>query len=183
MASATPSRCQPEFHGQGPLQFRLNRSRMDTGASIITRSRGQPVSTSESNRQIGLHPPGTIAGSKPTRSSRAVANFVCRSCKPASVTCLTGRLLREKSFAGSPKRLVMQEEFEPILATVSHTDEAASTIWPRIEARHQALFGTQNESQLSTMVSDRRQSESDYVAAIHTEKQQRSESDTPPTRP
>jgi N-hydroxyarylamine O-acetyltransferase len=82
-------------------------------------------------------------------ASVLVANFVCQIMKPASITCLTGRLLREKSATGSTKRLITQEEFEPILASVfGIRDEAASSVWPKIDARHRELFGTQAEDQI-----------------------------------
>lgn len=82
-------------------------------------------------------------------ASVLVANLVCQIMRPASVTCLTGRLFREKTAAGSTKRLIAKEEFEPLLADVFGIRDAdALSLWPKVVARHEQLFGTQPESEI-----------------------------------
>ena len=69
--------------------------------------------------------------------------------KPESVTCLTGRVLREKTINGTSKQLISEVEFEPVLAEVfGILDEEIPLIWPRVAARHEELFGNQTADQI-----------------------------------
>lgn len=82
-------------------------------------------------------------------SSTLVSNFVCQIMKPESVTCLTGRVLREKTINGTSKQLISEVEFEPVLAEVfGILDEEIPLIWPRVAARHEELFGNQTADQI-----------------------------------
>lgn len=71
-----------------------------------------------------------------------VQNLVCQIMQPEEVTCLTGRVLRQKSAEGTIKKLLAASDFEPILAEVFgiEHDEAAS-VWLKVDARHRLLFG------------------------------------------
>ncbi|MFO1088108.1 MAG: arylamine N-acetyltransferase [Hyphomicrobiales bacterium] len=134
---------------QGPLQFRLER--LEDGYwrfhnhSLAWPTtfdfRDQPADwdlLAQHNRRQQTDPTSVL-----------VANFICQVMRPASLTCLTGRLLREKSQAGTTKRLVAEAEFVPLLADVFGVrDEAIPTIWPRVAARHEQLFGVQTEDQI-----------------------------------
>jgi N-hydroxyarylamine O-acetyltransferase len=77
-----------------------------------------------------------------SNESLFVQNLVCQIMQPESVTCLTGRVLRQKTPEGTSKKLVKSSEFERVLADVFgiRCAEAAS-VWPRIEERHRQLFG------------------------------------------
>jgi len=78
-----------------------------------------------------------------------VSNFVCQIMKPESVTCLTGRVLREKTVNGTTKQLISKDEFEDILYRVFGIhDEEASSIWPKVATRHEELFGEQKAEQI-----------------------------------
>ncbi len=82
-------------------------------------------------------------------ASTLVANLVCQIMKPESVTCLTGRLLREKSQSGMTKRLLSEDEFELVLnTTFGLQDNDFGSLWPRVAARHEVLFGDQAAAQI-----------------------------------
>jgi N-hydroxyarylamine O-acetyltransferase len=71
-------------------------------------------------------------------------NLVCQIMHAESITCLTGRVLREKSPEGTTKALVSEQDFERILAEVfGIRDEAITSVWPKVEARHRLLFADQ----------------------------------------
>jgi N-hydroxyarylamine O-acetyltransferase len=71
-----------------------------------------------------------------------VQNLACQIMQPESVTCLTGRVLRQKTAEGTTKKLVKVSEFEQVLADIfGIRDEEAASVWPRIEERHRQLFG------------------------------------------
>lgn len=81
--------------------------------------------------------------------STLVSNFVCQIMKPESVTCLTGRVLREKTVSGTSKQLISEDEFEEVLDRVfGIRDESASLIWPKVAARHDELFGAQSAEEI-----------------------------------
>jgi N-hydroxyarylamine O-acetyltransferase len=74
--------------------------------------------------------------------STFVQNLVCQIMQPESVTCLTGRVLRRKTAEGTHKTLVDAAGFGDVLADVfGIIDGEAASLWPRIAARHAALFG------------------------------------------
>ena len=82
-------------------------------------------------------------------SSTLVSNFVCQIMKPESVTCLTGRILREKTVNGTSKQLISEEDFENVLSRIFNVrDEEIPAIWPKIVARHEELFGNQSADQI-----------------------------------
>ncbi len=74
--------------------------------------------------------------------SMYILNFTCQIMQEETVTCLTGRVLRHKTPEGTSKRLLQEHEFEETVNRVFgiHEPEIRS-LWPRIEARHRALFG------------------------------------------
>lgn len=83
------------------------------------------------------------AGELQTRAESVfIQNLACQIMQEESVTCLTGRVLRQKSAVGTAKKLLAREEFETILLDIfGIKDKDAASLWPRIEARHLALFG------------------------------------------
>jgi N-hydroxyarylamine O-acetyltransferase len=77
------------------------------------------------------------------------ANFVCQLMKPESVTCLTGRVLREKTASGTSKRLISEREFEEVLdREFGIRDEEVTSIWPKVDARHNELFGARSAQEI-----------------------------------
>ncbi len=82
-------------------------------------------------------------------SSALSANFVCQIMKPESVTCLTGRMLRIKTASGTTKSLILEEEFEDVLFRIFGIyDTELRSIWPKVAARHEQLFGQQTADQI-----------------------------------
>jgi len=82
-------------------------------------------------------------------ASILVSNFVCQIMKPEAVTCLTGRILREKTIDGTTKRLISENEFEDVLLRVfGIKDDEAMSIWPKVAARHDNLFGAKSADQI-----------------------------------
>jgi N-hydroxyarylamine O-acetyltransferase len=78
-----------------------------------------------------------------------VQNLVCQIMQPASITCLTGRVLRHKTPNGTTKSVVSAGEFENAIAEIFGIKRAElSTIWPKVEARHKLLFGDQTADQI-----------------------------------
>lgn len=83
-------------------------------------------------------------------SSTLVSNFVCQIMKPESVICLTGRVLREKTINGASKHLISEDEFENVISEVfGIRDEEILSVWPKVAARHEALFGNQTTDQIN----------------------------------
>lgn len=79
-----------------------------------------------------------------------VSNFVCQIMKPETVTCLTGRVLREKTAKGTSKKLVSKDDFDEVLYRVfGIQDKEALSIWPKVAARHDELFGEQTADQIN----------------------------------
>ena len=69
--------------------------------------------------------------------------------KPEAVTCLTGRILRKKAIDGTTKRLISENEFEDVLLRVfGIKDDEAMSIWPKVAARHDKLFGAKSADQI-----------------------------------
>ncbi len=65
------------------------------------------------------------------------------------VTCLTGRVLGHKTASGTTKRLVGVEEFEGVLAaSFGIRGVPMAALWPKVQARHHALFGDRNIEQI-----------------------------------
>ena len=71
-----------------------------------------------------------------------VQNFVAQIMRENSITCLTGKVMREKTSEGTAKSILSSaEEFESTLANVfGIVDPDVTSIWPKVEARHIALF-------------------------------------------
>jgi N-hydroxyarylamine O-acetyltransferase len=79
-----------------------------------------------------------------------VQNLVCQIMQPASVTCLTGRVLRHKLPSGTTKSVISADEFEPTIATVfGIRDAELATLWPQVEARHELLFGSKSADEIN----------------------------------
>lgn len=83
-------------------------------------------------------------------SSTLVSNLVCQIMQPESVTCLTGRVLREKTVSGVSKQLISEDEFVTVLSEVfGIRDDEIPSIWTKVAARHEALFGNQTADQIN----------------------------------
>jgi N-hydroxyarylamine O-acetyltransferase len=77
-------------------------------------------------------------------------NLICQIMQEQSVTCLTGRVLRQKTPDGTTKRLVGEDEFEAVLWGVfGIRDPDLGSLWPGVAARHAALFGDAPIDQVS----------------------------------
>ena len=72
-----------------------------------------------------------------------VQNFVAQIMRENSITCLTGKVMREKTAQGTKKSILSSaQELEDTLSKVfGIRNPQVQSIWPRIEARHTALFG------------------------------------------
>ncbi len=134
---------------QGPLSFRLERLddgfwRFHNHAFAYPRNfdfRDEPADWD----RIGQH----NERQQTDPSATLVANLVCQLMLPGSAICLTGRLLRRKSQSGTTKRLLSEAEFESLLFTVfGLRDKDLQSLWPKVAARHEVLFGAQAASQI-----------------------------------
>ena len=84
--------------------------------------------------------------------SMYIVNLVCQIMQEETVTCLTGRVLRHKTPDGVSKRLIKEEEFEDTFEQVfGIRDPDIRSLWPRVQARHQALFGDAPIEQLNVV--------------------------------
>lgn len=82
--------------------------------------------------------------------SMYLLNLVCQIMQEETVTCLTGRVLRHKTPDGISKRLISEKEFEEVINQVfGIRDREIRSLWPRVQARHQALFGDAPIEQLN----------------------------------
>ena len=74
-----------------------------------------------------------------------VQNFVAQIMSENSITCLTGKVMREKTPGGTTKSILSSaQELENTLSEVfGIVDPETQSIWPKIEARHATLFGDQ----------------------------------------
>jgi N-hydroxyarylamine O-acetyltransferase len=82
--------------------------------------------------------------------SMYVLNLVCQIMQEETVTCLTGRILRQKTPVGTSKRLIGEEEFEDTIGSVfGIRDPEIRSLWPRVQARHEAVFGNAPIEQLN----------------------------------
>ena len=72
-----------------------------------------------------------------------VQNFICQRMRPETVTCLTGRVLRQKEKDRTVKTLLnTPDELTRTLATVFGIRGIdIGPIWPKVLARHELLFG------------------------------------------
>ena len=79
-----------------------------------------------------------------------VQNFVAQIMRENSIACLTGKVLRDKTSAGTTKTILSSaKELEHTLAEVfGIRDPKIQSVWPKIQARHAALFGDQTLDQI-----------------------------------
>lgn len=82
-----------------------------------------------------------------------VQNLICQIMEPEAVTCLTGRVLRRKSAGGTTKVLLAsQEEMAGVLdRRFGIRDVDVSVLWPRVVARHEAVFGDRPVDQIDVV--------------------------------
>ncbi len=74
-----------------------------------------------------------------------VQNFVVQIMRENTITCLTGKVMREKTSTGTTKTLLSSaKELEHTLSeTFGIKDPEIQSIWPKIQARHAVVFGSQ----------------------------------------
>ncbi|RPH73969.1 MAG: hypothetical protein EHM74_00990 [Hyphomicrobiales bacterium] len=74
-----------------------------------------------------------------------VQNLDCELMSDNAITCLTGRVLRNKSASGTTCRLIgSPDEMHAVLReTFGISGVDLAPVWPRICERHQLLFGDQ----------------------------------------
>jgi N-hydroxyarylamine O-acetyltransferase len=79
-----------------------------------------------------------------------VQNFVAQIMRENSITCLTGKVMRDKTSDGTTKTILSSAtELEHTLVEVfGIEDPGIQSIWPRIQARHAVLFGDQTVDQI-----------------------------------
>ena len=79
-----------------------------------------------------------------------VQNFVAQIMRENSITCLTGKVMRDKTSAGTTKTILSSaKELEHTLVEVfGIEDPEVQSIWPKIQARHAVLFGNQTLDQI-----------------------------------
>ena len=79
-----------------------------------------------------------------------VKNFVAQIMRENSITCLTGKVMRDKTSVGTTKTVLSSaKELEHTLAEIfGIEDPEIQSIWPKIQARHAVLFGDQTLDQL-----------------------------------
>lgn len=148
--SRTPLPLVEGTHQQGDLVFRLERIN-DGYWRFHNHSFGIPTTfdfrqeeadetlLARTNDELQTSPDSTF-----------VQNFVAQIMREDSITCLTGKVLRDKTSVGTTKTILSSaEELEHALADVfGIEDPKIQSIWPRIQARHAALFGDQTPDQI-----------------------------------
>jgi len=68
-----------------------------------------------------------------------------------SLVCLTGRVFQERSGGEGRKRMVQDAaEMEKLVSEVfGLNDPEIGNVWPRVEARHRALFGDRDVTEVA----------------------------------
>lgn len=138
-------------HAQGNLRFGL--SRLADGYWRFTNHAGAyPVNFDFSEQPI--NPEVIEARSRDLQTSPEsifVQNLIVQQMRPESLVCLTGRIFQEKS--GETGGKLMVRDAGELAALVSRTfgldDPEVARVWPRVEARHRALFGDRDLAEVS----------------------------------
>ena len=138
-------------HAQGRLSFGL--SRLSDGYWRFTNHAGAyPVSFDFSEDPI--EPEAIEARSRDLQTnpdSVFVQNLIVHQMRPETLVCLTGRMLQEK-FGEASGKLVVRDAKE-LAALVFQTfrldDPEIGRVWPRVEARHRALFSDRDVAEIS----------------------------------
>ena len=148
--SRTPLPLVEGTHQQGGLVFRLERIN-DGYWRFHNHSFGIPTTfdfrqeaadetlIARTNHELQTSPDATF-----------VQNFVAQIMRENSITCLTGKVMRDKTSVGTKKTILSSaKELEHTLAEVfGIEDPKIQSIWPRIQARHAVLFGDQTLDQI-----------------------------------
>ena len=89
-------------------------------------------------------------GGKPVTERIAVARGEVRM-RPETLVCLTGRIFQEKFAEAGGKRMIGDaEELEAVVSEAFGLgDPEIRRVWPRVEARHWALFGDRDLAEVS----------------------------------
>ena len=148
--SRTPLPLVEGTHQQGSLVFRLERIN-DGYWRFHNHSFGIPTTfdfkqeaadetlIARTNHELQTSPDATF-----------VQNFVAQIMRENSITCLTGKVMRDKTSVGTTKTILSSaKELEHTLVEVfGIEDPEIRSIWPRIQARHAVLFGDQTLDQI-----------------------------------
>jgi len=132
-------------HQQGEMSFQLERLK-DRYWRFHNHSFGAPASF-DFRQEVADEPLLVSMCHKLQVSpdSTFVQNFVVQIMQESSVTILTGKVMSVKTSAGSTKtELSSAAKLESTLAEVFGIEDLEiQAIWPKIQARHTALFGDQ----------------------------------------
>lgn len=145
-ASRTPLPLVESTHQHGELAFRLER--INEGYwRFHNHSFGDPTSydfRQEAADESLLASKNQALQTSP--DSIFVQNLAAHIMHENSITSLTGKVIRVKTSAGTTKTLLSSaKELETTLADIfGIEDPEIQSIWPKIQARHTALFGDQS---------------------------------------
>jgi len=132
-------------HQQGELSFQLERIK-ERYWRFHNHSFGVPASF-DFRQEVADEPllASVCHKLQVSPDSSFVQNFVAQIMQDNSVTSLTGKVMSVKTLAGTTKTVFSSSaELESTLAEVfGIEDQEIQSIWPKIEARHAALFGDQ----------------------------------------
>jgi len=139
-------------HQQGELSFRLERIK-DRYWRFHNHSFGAPASFDF--RQEGADEPLLVSMCHKLQvspGSSFVQNFVAQIMQENSITSLLGKVMSVKTSAGTTKtELSSAANLERTLAEVFGIEDLEiQSIWPKIQARHTAIFGAQTLGQTDT---------------------------------
>ncbi|HSF96377.1 MAG TPA: arylamine N-acetyltransferase [Thermohalobaculum sp.] len=138
-------------YAQGTLGFQL--SRLADGFWRFTNHAGAyPVSFDFSESPVD--PAAIEARNRELQTSPDsvfVQNLIIQRMRADTLVCLTGRVFQEKSASDSRKKMVWDAaEMEALVsAKFGIDDPEIASVWPRVEARHRALFGDRDVADLA----------------------------------
>jgi len=144
-----PIPLQEGAYRQGKLEFKLEKIEGDYWR-FLNHGNGVPSSFDFKNEPLNL---ALVEAKNHDLQTSSESDFVktlaCQIMQLNSVTCLTGRVLREKTPEGVNKRLLQEDEFQGVLVDVfGLDDEEAITLWPKIDKRHREVFGDKTAEQI-----------------------------------
>lgn len=138
-------------HAQGRLSFGLRR--LADGYWRFTNHAGaHPVSFDFSEDPVD--PAALEARNRELQTSPDsifVQNLIIQQMRPETLVCLTGLIFQEKFAEAAGKRMIRDaEELESLVSGVFGLhDPETRHVWPRVEARHRALFGQRDIAEVS----------------------------------
>ena len=72
-------------------------------------------------------------------------NLVCQIMRENTTICLTGKVMRRRTQGGTEKTMISSadELAQTLIDVFGIEDSDAKSLWPKVQARHAALFGDQ----------------------------------------